>query len=287
MENKMQNPDVDIYKAIEAAVIEAVRNRWKLVASIVVLFVLIVGLLLFTKKPLYRATAVIKIPALASSGPVISPDEIERFIDSFIALRQTDEAISQLDNSLDINKETGFAISAIETKTIKGTNDHASDQIKITFELRDPLIAKVFMKRLLDILNNHKRFQKQIVATTTKLQDKKLNLQVLLRNIEKMEMAFQESIKRGSVNSWGFNPLEIDVHKIKYRQELIIIDQLIEETTLEEGKLFLLLDEPVIKQKGRSIKQNMVLAVIFGFMFGMILAVILEWNKRLKHTINS
>ncbi len=279
-ENFYSEEEIDLY---ELCLI--LRRRFKLIAGVFIIAVLVTAVISFLLPPVYRGSFIIRVPMISASQtssifnggpntriPLINPNEAVNLIENLDRLRKEDQ-IRKLSDALGISDEK---IGALVELTANVPRD-VKDSIEVVIDVGSPVLINDFKDGILGFLNENQYAKKRISLRKASLLSLREEIKNNISEVEAVKKLVSNQIKENESKELGFNPIDMDKEVIIFKQMLRNV-----ENDIKLLKGFEIVIEPVISDKPVRPKKvlNVAIAGTLSLFLGVFLAFLLEWLNR-------
>ncbi len=279
-ENFYSEEEIDLY---ELCLI--LRRRFKLIAGVFIIAVLVTAVISFLLPPVYRGSFIIRVPMISASQtssifnggpntriPLINPNEAVNLIENLDRLRKEDQ-IRKLSDALGISDEK---IGALVELTANVPRD-VKDSIEVVIDVGSPVLINDFKDGILGFLNENQYAKKRISLRKASLLSLREEIKNNISEVEAVKKLVSNQIKENESKELGFNPIDMDKEVIIFKQMLRNV-----ENDIKLLKGFEIVIEPVISDKPVRPKKvlNVAIAGITSLFIGILLAFLKEWAEK-------
>ncbi len=252
------------------------KKKFILILITVVISVGVTVVISYLTKPVYRSTFIVKVYSVQDNSPLISPSEADKIFIALDNLRK-EKQLDELSKKLSINNETAKNIAKLSAATIRDSKDLL--EITIDTYSNSKEYVNVLINSIMQYLSQNQYVNDKIASLKESNLHLKGEIEARIQEIEAYKNIIFTHIKEHRAQYLGFNPLMLDEEIINLKQKLVELD-----IVLKFLKGFEITVGPTTSQQPvkPKIALNVLISAIISFLFGVFLALFIEWFEKHK-----
>ncbi len=271
--NPIENEELNLYETYLV-----LKKRYKLIVGTVVVSLILVGIITYLERPIYRNSFTVRLPCVVDTAkserkPVISVAEFKKIIDELNYGLKNKKRAKALSDKLGIAEEEARALSGFSVASTKGD---LNEFIEISIDVHDQQFKNDLKNALLQFLNENQYAIEKTTFLRKKSQLNKKELEASFKEMQEIRDIVFSQIKREGPKYIGFNPLQLEREFLDFKTRLVDI-----EDAIRSLSGFEIVTESMIPQKIKPrVSVNFTLAVISSLIVGIFLSFMLEWLEK-------